>query len=214
MRKLLLGFAILSTSALAAGNHAYLKVGMDVSSRYSKIKYLGETTNNGKTKGTGYEIGAEFTQDILPNVELGLGLAYQNHAKIKADEEKNAKTYSIPVYALAKYKFDLESEFVPYVKAGIGYSFNKLKEKSYNNVEGNGDYEKVKAKWDNGLYTTIGMGVDYQDFNVELTYSVNRGKLSASYEEKDGLLEEKMKLKDSNYAYGHLTLGFGYKFNF
>ncbi|MBC2856993.1 outer membrane beta-barrel protein [Cetobacterium sp. 2A] len=132
---LLLG--TLSTLSLAAGN-LNVRVGGDVK---SKIGSLG-SYSDGDTEDYGYEIGLEYMKPITERLELGIGLAYQKHAKVSGNkierselngliESEFSKGYndfqgydSIPVYLTGKYTLNNNWLIKPYLKASLGYSFN------------------------------------------------------------------------------------------
>lgn len=103
---------------------------------------------------------------------------------------------SIPLYLIAKYNFNLDSNFKPYVKADLGYSFNKGK------YTFKLDNEETKAKAENGLYAGVGVGLEYNNFLTELSYTLTKSKLKWDNGEKD---------KYDNRA---VRLSVGYKFNF
>ena len=66
----------------------YGKVGLDVWSEYDEwkgdIDGYSFKQNKKETKDLGFEIALEATRNITNNFELGLGVAYQNHAKPKS----------------------------------------------------------------------------------------------------------------------------------
>ncbi|WP_297487804.1 OmpW family outer membrane protein [uncultured Cetobacterium sp.] len=189
--------------------HIYLRVGGDVASKYSKYKLKTKEegnldVSNKKTKGFGYELAVEGTQNITDNLEVGLGLAYQNHSKNKTYNgndftAKMGKYDSIPLYVTGKYNFDTESTLKPYLKANLGYSFNINESKS------DIDKTSVKTSVKNGLYTGIGAGIEYNNYLVDLMYQINFAKASLSNgDETSG---------KSKLDYSRVTLSVGYKFN-
>ena len=183
MKKILLGlFALASVSAVAAeGVNVYGRLGLDVYSRYQKI----EESSVLKTKGkVAPSIAVEVTKDLGSNFEAGLGLGYVWHGQrdykgndgTKYEAEGKFPTInSIPLYVTGKYKFDTGSDIKPYVKADLGYSFNKMKKSMAVTVKNltTGETETVtvegfKAK--NGLYAGIGIGVEYNNVTADLSY--------------------------------------------
>ena len=70
----------------------------------------------------------------------------------------------------------------PYLKADLGYSFNT-------------------NKANNGMYYGAGVGVSYNNFNVDLMYKENKSKINGW-------------LWDSSLNYKRITLGFGYNIPF
>lgn len=192
-------------------NHLYFRFGGDVYSKYSKYSTSGDKgsvkLSNGKTKGFGYEFALEGTRSLTDNFELGLGVAYQGHNKNKTftiggpgETVTVGKYDSVPVYVTGKYNFNTESQFKPYLKANLGYSFN-INEKD-TKIGGESPF-KTTVK--NGLYTGIGAGVEYNNFLVDLMYQTNFAK--ASLKDK----EDGESLKKSKLDYSRVTLSVGYK---
>ena len=218
MKKVLLGlFALASVSAVAAeGVNVYGRLGLDVYSHYNKLvdKEDGQTLLKAKGK-VAPSIALEVTKDLGSNFEAGLGLGYVWHGKrdYKETDDKDEYTAkfpainSIPLYVTGKYKFDTGSDIKPYVKADLGYSFNKMK-KSIAVTEKDlttGKTETVtveglKAK--NGLYAGIGAGVEYNNVTADLSYVFT----GAKYKDIDGDTAKANK--------GALRLTVGYKFAF
>ena len=218
MKKVLLGlFALASISAVAAeGVNVYGRLGLDVYSHYNKLvdREDGQTLLKAKGK-VAPSIALEVTKDLGSNFEAGLGLGYVWHGKrdYKETDDKDEYTAkfpainSIPLYVTGKYKFDTGSDIKPYVKADLGYSFNKMK-KSIAVTEKDlttGKTETVtveglKAK--NGLYAGIGAGVEYNNVTADLSYVFT----GAKYKDIDGDTAKANK--------GALRLTVGYKFAF
>lgn len=210
MKKILLGlFALTSISAMAAeGVNFYGRVGLDVFSHYNKVSEKdadGEATLKSRGK-VAPSVALEVTKDLDSNLELGLGLAYVSHGKrdfkiVDIDahgnkeitEGKYPAVNSVPLYVTGKYKFS-NSDVKPYVKADLGYSFNKMKKSS--------DVEGAKAK--NGLYTAVGVGVEYMNVTADLAYVFTGAKVKISDE---GTSES---VKANNSA---IRLTVGYKFS-
>ena len=218
MKKVLLGlFVLASVSAVAAeGVNVYGRLGLDVYSHYNKIvdEDNGETMLKAKGK-VAPSIALEVTKDLGSNFEAGLGLGYVWHGKrdYKETDDKDEYTAkfpainSIPLYVTGKYKFDTGSDIKPYVKADLGYSFNKMK-KSIAVTEKDlttGETETVTAeglKAKNGLYAGIGAGVEYNNVTADLSYVFT----GAKYKDIDGDTAKANK--------GALRLTVGYKFAF
>ena len=219
MKKVLLGlFALASVSAVAAeGVNVYGRLGLDVYSHYNKLvdREDGQTLLKAKGK-VAPSIALEVTKDLGSNFEAGLGLGYVWHGKrdYKETDDKDEYTAkfpainSIPLYVTGKYKFDTGSDIKPYVKADLGYSFNKMK-KSIAVTEKDlttGETETVTAeglKAKNGLYAGIGAGVEYNNVTADLSYVFT----GAKYKYKD----ESDADKANNSA---IRLTVGYKFAF
>lgn len=238
MKKVLIGLFVLSSMATMAaeGVNIYGRVGADVISRYSKYsnKEDDEEINVKSKARVSPNIAIEITKDINPNAELGLGLGYVKHGKrniefsdIDGDEDGDvydisARTKfpgynSIPLYLTAKYKFSTDSNLKPYVKADLGYSFNKMSKKSLsadaeatNRATGRKFIDKDEYKYEglkvkNGLYAGIGAGLEYNNITADLSYVFTKAKITYKDEDED------KKIKANN---GSLRLTVGYKFSF
>jgi len=174
MKKLLIGlFLVASLSAFSANQVVELKGGVDFGGRYD----VDDIWDAGKAK-TGLEIGAEYRYNVYPGLELGGGLAFQGHKKLKNGGEG---FNSVPVYATMKYSFDT-GDVKPYLKGDLGYSFNT------NHAN-------------NGFYYGAGLGVSFNNFNVELMYKENKSRYTGW-------------LYDGSINYKRVTLGFGYNIPF
>lgn len=206
MKKVLLGLAVISSMAMAAeGTKLYLKTGADISGKFDKVKVGKEFANKSESDRLGFDLTAEVTKEVYPNLELGLGLSYQDHGRpesVKSNDDKvqNTGYKSLPIYGVVKYNLPLESNIKPYLKADLGYSFN-FDEKDLK-IEGQGSY---KSSIDNGLYYGLGAGAEYNNFIVELMYKVNRADVQ--YEDKGS------KSPKFDYDYSRTTLSIGYRFD-
>lgn len=237
---------VVTTVAYKPLYNIYGKIGLDIWSEYDEWTFEGEKLNKKGTDNLGFEIALEGTKNITNNFELGLGIAYQNHATPKSFKEVEVETIppapvrvsraadpvnyteyksempsfdSVPLYVVAKYNFETESVWKPYLKATLGYSFNFNSddlELSYSEyTDGtlvDSGSAKVKTDVKNGLYYGIGAGVEYENFFVDLMYQVNQAKAKVSYEDQDFPEDNFSKKNDFNYS--RVTLGFGYKFNY
>lgn len=233
MKKVLLGLFALSAVSFAAKGDLYLepRMGMDIGAKYEGYNYGGVDLLSEDTDGFGGEIALEFYKGITDNFDLGVGIAYQHHAerdseklsgelrdfdsgKVVASAEaelEGADYKSIPLYVTAKYRFNVDGNVIPYVKANLGYSFNfdsgDLSAK-YNadSVIGSGSGELTgSTRTDDGLYYAIGGGVEYNNFTVDLMYSVTMAETEADIY-GGGTIKE-----DNNYE--RVVLAVGYKFN-
>lgn len=221
MKKVLFGLVALSAVSLAQGDmYLNARLGVDLGAKYDDVSSNGvrmindgDTILNDKTDGFGGELALEGYKSLTDNFDLGLGLAYQFHAD--RDNQDVKYTYgevqtsgveydSIPIYLIAKYNFNLNSDIKPYLKANFGYSFNfnasdlEIKEDGF-------DDEKISSDVDNGLYWGVGGGFEYNNFTVDLMYLVTKSKsevkASPFYEGKE------------NNDYGRVVLSAGYRFN-
>lgn len=215
MKKVLLGLAALSCVSLAAeGTNVYLKAGADMFQRFDEATFSKIKVNKDKADDFGYELTLEIMREVYPNLELGLGLSYQDHGDPKSKlydvngfklKYEMSGFKSVPLYATAKYNIPVEGNIKPYIKADLGYSFNM----------DNGDI-KIKGldlgitedhilKVENGLYYGIGAGAEYNNFVVDLMYKVNKAEAKTS--DPRGIYKDDL-------DYSRVTLSVGYKFNF
>lgn len=222
MKKILIGMGMLSCIAIAGeGTNLYLTTGLDISGKFNKMHFKNGETNLNKSQNDkgGFEIALEGTKEVYPSLELGLGIAYQDHGKPEklTVSKENYGTYtwentgykSLPIYTVFKYNIPIESNIKPYIKANLGYSFNFDEKDLKGSGVGNGGSQiaipNSKVSLDDGLYYGIGGGVEYNNFVVELMYKVNKADADVT------ILGEKLKEK---YDYSRTTLSFGYKFDF
>lgn len=230
MKKVLFGLVALSSLALANETNLYFRVGADLAGKYDVVKYEGDKLHKEEADKFSYEFAIEATKEIYPNLEAGVGIAYQKHGDPKkykdsyvdewdwhCTEELEMPGYtSIPLYLTTKYKFNAINNFVPYVKANLGYSFNdedgdfKLKYSEYdinNPTDAYADGINGKVKVENGLYYGLGAGFEYNNFTMDLMYQVTEAKAKVIVPEIDARTKK-------DYDYSRVTLSFGYKFNF
>lgn len=210
MKKVLLGLAVVSSMAMAGeGTNIYLKTGLDISGKFDKVEVAsGQSLNKSESDRLGFDLTTEVTKEFYPNLELGLGLSYQDHGRPEAGEigkkiEKikfqNTGYKSLPIYGVAKYNIPVESSIKPYLKADLGYSFNfDEKDLKTSNIS-------INNSIDNGLYYGLGAGAEYNNFIVELMYKVNRADIQYEGNGK--------KLPKKDYDYSRTTLSFGYRFD-
>ncbi len=152
-----------------------------------------------KTEDFGGEIALEAYK-YWDYIDLGLGVAYQQHMERKTyDGFSGAEYNSVPLYLTAKYKINYwDWPVSPYLKANIGYSFN-FNSKDYNTPTGN-----FGTKVDDGLYWAAGLGWEYESFNVDFLYGVNYAKTKVNNLGN----EDKF-----NNDYQRVTVSVGYNFN-
>lgn len=225
MKKVLFGLFALSTVAMAAETNLYLRAGTDLYGKYDVISVEGYDVSDEDLDEFSYEFAVEATREIYPNLEVGLGLAYQKHGDPEtysvsdSDDESSWTTKyempgytSIPLYLTAKYNFNAINNFVPYIKANLGYSFNDEDGDAKgidNDTKYGHDVWGYDVKIDDGLYYAIGAGFEYNNFTMDLMYQVNEADVEITDKEypEDGTLK-------TDYDYSRVTLSFGYKFNF
>lgn len=240
MKKLLIYsfILILGSSAFAESNmlsndtHLYLKAGGNLHSKYSQYKdkglFVGKSSkiSNGNTEGFGYELAVELTKNITNSFELGLGVAFQKNNELKKHSYPiGGYTYtskidnydSVPLYVTGKYNFNPINNWTPYLKGNLGYSFNINEKNSstatkYTSTNALGKSYNYKTKVENGLYASIGVGTEYNNFLIELSYSINSAK--AQLERLNTSDTIYVKSSSQKLDYSKLTLSFGYKFDF
>ena len=215
LKKILLGMTLVSSLSMASeGVNLYFRAGADIDGKFKTFTdHLGMTVNEKETDKVGYEIASEVTKEVLPNFELGLGLAYQNHSRAKYSKfiEPGATIYfdipeveSIPIYLTSKYTFMADSMIKPYIKADLGYSFNSLSGNfAYNDTQP--VYKRYDSEIKDGIYFGIGGGFEINNFTMDLMYKINK------MEFKYGFGDEKI---TKDFDYSRVTLSVGYKFDF
>jgi hypothetical protein len=229
MRKkyLLLMGLVLTFPVFSENNIIEVKGGYDI------YKNIEQKDGNGYDKlkfKNGFGLGAEYRREIFENIQLGAGVEYNfNSDKTPGDkyssvDNSNIKYSSddldsIPLYATARYVFRNRTEFTPYVKVNMGYSFNsgdmKAEKTLYN-------YNKTFTAYDysakDSFYYAFGTGVEYRNFIVDLTYEINNykadGKRYTSVSDVPGGLNVSYKDEDIKFKNQKLKLSVGYQFNF
>jgi len=213
MKKLLLGLFVLGAiSAAAADNgvNVYGRLGLDVASRYNKLVWSDGSQAVSETGKVAPSIAIEVTKNFTKNFEAGVGLGYVSHGKraVKGDGQKLGNLpaiNSVPLYATAKYTFGT-SDLKPYVKADLGYSFNNMKG-STTLTDGIDTVELSGLKVSNGLYTSVGVGLEYNNITADLAYVFTGGKYNFTNDDPDDNIGN-----SANNSAVRLTVG--YKFNF
>lgn len=215
-RFLILCVLVAGTIAAGKGNIVELKAGFSPAPRF-------DVEPSKKAKAS-YELGAEYRYTVTDNTEVGVGIAYQNHGKLKRFTDIESSTLrvdvaetelydSVPLYATVKYNFRNSTDFTPYVKADLGYSINingknSTTYETYNTVTGamvdSGTLKELDAK--DGVYYSVGAGFTYRNFTADLSYRVNTAKIEGV--RYDGVTDRGS--ADSR----RITLGFGYQFGF
>lgn len=118
--------------------------------------------------------GMELNNELrnYKNIELGLGIKYEEDFEAKSINYDDHFAATVPVYAMGKYKFNMDRNSNIYIKGTLGYNFV---------IEG--DYiEDVKNAYPNahgiktegGIYTGLGFGVEVNNFIGELNYNISR----------------------------------------
>lgn len=211
MKKILLGLMVLSFTAIAADEtKLYFKTGLDISREFKNDYIRGDVSNRGVDGEGGFEFAIEGTREFYPNLELGLGIALQDHGKpdkvsLSYNQTfqiiKNTGYKSLPVYAIVKYNIPLESSIKPYLKADLGYAYNFGEEDAREILDG----PIAKTSVDNGVYYGLGAGIEYNNFLFEIMHKVNKADISYSFNDGDHL--------KGKYDYSRTTLSVGYRFD-
>lgn len=218
MKKLLtIGALLLGISTLGLGQevteqttfsksetHIYTRAGFGLGV-YDEISIEGINLNDAESDTPPAEISLEITRDITENLELGLGVAYQNHGNVgrktyydyEDDKTWSAKmpSYnSVPVYVVGKYNFGTTTKgYKPYVKADLGISFNNTDDAEF-------DGEKIHVSISNGVYAGLGVGIEKDNFVFDLSYKFNQAKLK-----EDG--------ESYKYNSNRVMMSVGYRFD-
>ena len=177
-----------------------LRAGWDFWSEYGDYT---DTRNNAEPYGLGHktkDFGGELAIEAYKSwdhLDLGLGVAYQHHMKRKTSGGvSGAEFKSVPLYVTGRYDINYwDWSATPYIKANVGYSFN-FDSKSVNTPDGDWG-----TSVDDGLYWAAGVGVQYEDFNVDVLYGANYAKTKVDGGDKF----------DNDYE--RVTLSVGYRFN-
>lgn len=178
MKKVLVGLFALSCVAMAYEKpNVYVRVGLG-HANFKKLTYEGATIIKSQAKGMAWELGLEAMYPVTKEFEAGLGVAYQYNARPKWGTQEDEvlcgslpALKSIPLYATAKYNFPMGSEFHPYVKADLGYSFNSGKKTIKS------DPDDFSMKYKNGVYYGVGIGAEYNNIVVDLMYKFTDAKI-------------------------------------
>ena len=216
MKKLLVVLGLIASVALyAEGNKVEVRVGADLGTEFSHNYY-----DVSKDADFSYELAVEYRKELPYNFELGLGLAYQDHGKLKSlttggyyyNTEISGDLYdSVPLYVTAKYNFKNSSDFTPYVKANLGYSFNindgTLTLKETDRLTGDSVSDDLSVDAKDGFYYAVSTGVEYKGFVVDLAYQVNYADVD--FKDSNGYIYE-----SSSADFSRVTLGLGYNFGF
>ena len=207
MKKLLIVLALVTSVASFSAGTAEVRVGFDVNSKFKDDSNGTTQTTYSNDVKTSWELAAEYRMPVWNNLELGAGLAYQSHGKMELSDGDLKMYDSVPLYVTARYNFVNKSEFKPYAKMNLGYSFN-MNDGSYNYTV-SGIQVDIDMNAKNGLYAAIGGGVEYKGYTADLSYQTNYSSLSADY----SVAGTSLGSEDlGNMNFNRITLGLGYNF--
>lgn len=240
MKKLILSVFILTTLvSFAEGNSVDVRAGLDLGSK-SKVKNEDFSFDLLKK---GFEIGTEYRRNLGAGFEAGAGIFYKRNNFKKevlddalVDEASYDTKYksfnAVPIYATARYNFNTNSDFVPYIKANLGYSINSGKAESNYTGVGISKYYDIAGKlnekfeFKNGLYYGLGTGLKYKNFFADLSYNVIRAKVENNYMSSarySSVTASGTTTRSTEYEFDKddykvnnrfVTLSFGYSFEF
>ena len=240
MKKLILSVFILTTLvSFAEGNSVDVRAGLDLGSK-SKVKNEDFSFDLLKK---GFEIGTEYIRNLGAGFEAGAGIFYKRNNFKKevlddalVDEASYDTKYksfnAVPIYATARYNFNTNSDFVPYIKANLGYSINSGKAESNYTGVGTSKYYDIAGKlnekfeFKNGLYYGLGTGLKYKNFFADLSYNVIRAKVENNYMSSarySSVTASGTTTRSTEYEFDKddykvnnrfVTLSFGYSFEF
>ena len=223
MKKILLIISLIGSLSFAGQNVIEIRGGYDLSSSTSFDKDIYSEYDLDKFVENGFHFGVEYRREILTNFQIGAGLEYR---KSDMDQPGNRRVYSenidysydsdslnsIPVYITARYNFRNFTSITPYVKANLGYSINSGDTNvKLNNIYSGKLVEEYNSKMKDKIYYGVGVGIEYKNFLVDLTYDITQSEAEEkiyNYEDKEGFSD------DYKFDIKKLTLSFGYQFNF
>lgn len=142
-------------------------------------------------------VNLEYISSYENGLELGAGAGI---AKNSFDADGYDDVTTIPVYALARYKWDTDSDWNPYVFANLGYAFS--------NYESSDENSDSSYEINGGLYCALGAGAEYKEkFSVELYW--NKAVLEEEYDDSSYHNTD----RTADFELEFVTLAFGYRFD-
>ncbi len=157
-------------------------------------------------------VNIEYIASTASGLEYGLGVGFTEidtgafiHDEFKeAIKQEAGDIYSIPMYVLARFKFDNEKDWKPYVFGNLGFAY--INEEVVDAAEtGNQD---IVTDIGGELFAAVGVGAEYKEkLSVEFMFSqttmdINRTAPDPA-EEFDGNIDVQL-----------LTLAVGYRLDF
>ena len=124
-------------------------------SKSVNIEYIASTA-----KGFEYGVGAGFT-------EINTGAF--THDELETIGEEVGEIYSVPVYVLARFKFENEKDWEPYVFGNLGFAYVN---EEVVDTSGTPGEEETVMDIGGEFYFAFGVGAEYQEkLSVELMFS-------------------------------------------
>ena len=223
MKKILLIIGLIGSLSFAGQNVIEIRGGYDLSSSTNFDDDGASEYDLDKFVESGYYFGLEYRREVLTNFQIGAGLEYRrsdmdqpgNRREISENIDYSYDSdslTSIPVYITARYNFRNFTDITPYIKVNLGYSFNSGETSiNLNNMYSGKLVEEYNSKMKDKIYYGIGVGIEYKNFLVDLTYDITQSEAEEkiyNYEDKEGFNN------DYDFDIKKLTLSFGYQFNF
>ena len=135
-----------------------------------------KSTTNKEKQSQDYKLvaGMELNNELKnhKNIELGLGIKYEDDFEARSINYDDNFAATVPVYAMAKYKFVLDRTSNVYLKGTLGYNF--VIDGDYIDDIKNAYPNAYGIKTEGGIYSGIGFGVEVNNFVGELNYNVTR----------------------------------------
>ena len=183
---------------------------------------IGENKNDGEDIGFKVNGFAGFNADILygvtQNLEMGINLGWSQYDmndffkpldiggtsnyNVKWDKTLN----NIPLTGVIRYNFSELDLVTPYITGRAGWSFGKATGKM---SDTNGiNYYDVKAEISGRWIAGIAVGIEYENFNVELGYQVTNYETIVESNVDDKVVSSESEKDEVGLIY----LSLGYRF--
>ena len=173
----------------------------------------------------------EYRREVMPNLEVGLGLDVKRADEVVTKKVNNnyavVTRTGLPVYGVVQYNFKSDSDVVPYIKGRLGVVLGRdyqVKEvapvattRPAAAVVNEAPVANAKKEFNgNALYAGIGVGVNYKNFVVDLSYNYTTGRKLSDTDlnniQTAGVRKEVKELVKSGT--GVVTLSVGYTLGF
>ena len=157
-------------------------------------------------------INIEYIASTASGFEYGVGVGATEidtgafiHDELKeAIKEEAGDIYSIPVYVLARFKFDNEKDWKPYVFGNLGFAY--VNEEVVDAAE-SGD-QNIVTDIGGELFAAVGVGAEYKEkLSVEFMFSQTTMDINRTAPDPDEQFDGDIDVK-------LLTLAVGYRLDF